>query len=93
MMPKVSVRKPFDWWVFKNPYVWAGGLDLLDFATGWIPIVGEAMDIVQLAIALAVYDNPGIGIIGAGADFLLPAQFDVIPTFVIRVYAAEKGVI
>jgi hypothetical protein len=89
-MAEVKLRKPFD--RFPHPYIYAILIDVLDIF-GFLPIIGEAMDIVQALIALAIFENVSIGIIGGAADLLLAGLPDILPTFTIRVFLAKRGIL
>lgn len=87
---EVKLRKPFD--RFPHPYVYALLLDSMDIF-GFLPVVGEAIDIVQTLIALAVYENMSIALLGGAADLVLPAFPDFLPTFTLRVFLAKRGLL
>ncbi len=89
-MPEVALRKPFD--RFPHPYIYALLIDALDIF-GFLPIIGEIMDVVQALIALAIFENVSIGLIGGAADLILAGLPDVIPTFTIRVFLAKRGIL
>jgi hypothetical protein len=89
-MPEVKLRKPFD--RFPHPYIYAMLIDAIDII-GFLPVIGEIIDVAQTLIALAIFENPSIAIIGGAADLLLAGLPDVIPTFTLRVFLAERGII
>lgn len=84
-----ALRAPFN--RINNPYIWAFGLDALD-VLGWIPFVGEVLDIVQTVLGLMIFQDPFISLIGGGAELVLPGPLDILPIYTVRVYLSEKGV-
>jgi len=87
---EIKLRAPFD--RFPHPYIYALLLDAMDIF-GFLPIVGEAIDIVQTLIALAIFENTSIGLISGAAELLLPFLPDFLPTFTIRVFLAKRGLL
>jgi hypothetical protein len=86
----VKLRAPFD--RFPHPYAYSLLLDAMDIL-GFLPIVGEAIDIVQTLLALAIYENVSIALIGGAAELLLPFIPDFLPSFTIRVFLAKRGLL
>lgn len=95
---KVEVREPFRKFI-KNPYIWAIGIDSLDIASNIVDFVltgvlglgivtNEIFDIFQTGLALIVFEDSRIGIFNE--DFLLPAPFDILPSFTANVYILEN---
>ncbi|MGV8085700.1 MAG: hypothetical protein ACP5N9_05610 [Candidatus Bilamarchaeum sp.] len=89
-MTKIILRKPFD--RFPHPYFYAILLDLMD-VLGYLPLIGEGIDIIQTLFGLIIFEVPSIGLIGGAVDLLLPGLADIVPTFTIRVFLYEKDIL
>ncbi|MFA5091541.1 MAG: hypothetical protein WC483_02950 [Candidatus Paceibacterota bacterium] len=83
----MELRKPFD--RIDNPYFWAAILDLLDLL-GWVPVLGEAIDIIQGVAALIIFAEPIPVLIAAGVELALPGPLDLFPSYVAAVYVLNR---
>jgi len=102
---KVEVRKSFHAIpiVGKNAYFWALVIDSLDivgaitdFILGLLSggIAGVSSNVVidgfQTALALVIFENPEVAVLGGGTDLVLPPPIDVFPTFTGIVFALNN---
>ena len=79
---KIKVRP---WAKMLPAPVWAIGIDLLDWLIvplSIFPPVGEGagltMDAIQTMLALAVFEDDAMWLIGGGVDFIIPQPFDAL---------------
>jgi len=102
---KVEVRKEFQKIpvVGKNAYFWALLIDSLDAvgvaADVILGLLGSGiagigsnivMDGFQSALALVIFENPEVAIIGGGGDLVIPPTLDVFPTFTAAVFVLNN---
>jgi hypothetical protein len=65
-------------------------LDAIDLIPlSWFPIAGEIIDFIQTGLGAIFYKDKSLAIMG-GSDLLLPAGFDLVPTFTIS-YLIKKS--
>lgn len=83
-----ELRAPFN--KIDNPYLWAVLIDLAD-VFGWIPVVGEAMDIIQGVAALIIFDEPLPVIATAAVELCLPGPLDLFPSYTAAVWYLEHN--
>lgn len=65
-------------------------LDAIDLIPlSWFPIAGEIIDFIQIGLGAIFYKDKTLAIMG-GSDLLLPAGFDLVPTFTVS-YIVKKS--
>ena len=73
-----------DW---KKAYIIAGILDALDYIGGFIPIAGDVLDFIGMLLLYPMIGNYALINL---AEFI--PSVDLIPTFLISVYMAQKKI-
>ena len=89
MRKRVYLNAPFN--MIDIPIAYALLLDSMDLTLGWLPVVREVVDLVQAFGAYLIFKDVKYALVPGATELLLPAGFDLFPTFTAGVIADEAG--